>query len=126
MPNVSLARSASHFRVQESENKNREARIRAKTFCKYRPFAPFAVEIGFHLILVVLSIIHTHTESLGFAALTANLYRLNPYRRLGTARSAPTKTFASFAFFAVEIGFLLSPVSYRKSKAYPPLKPTKA
>jgi hypothetical protein len=26
MPNVSLARSASHFRVQESEDKNRETR----------------------------------------------------------------------------------------------------
>jgi hypothetical protein len=76
MPNTSLARSASHFRDQGSEDKNRETRIRAKKFWEYRPFAsfaPFAVEIGFHLI--PSSIIHTHTESLGFAPLTINLYR---------------------------------------------------
>jgi hypothetical protein len=42
----------------------------AKKFGEYKPFAsfaPFAVKIGFHLIPVVLSIIHTQTESLGFS-----------------------------------------------------------
>jgi hypothetical protein len=47
------ARAISGIRNQESEDKNRETRIRAKKFCKYRPFASFAffaVEIGFHPI----------------------------------------------------------------------------
>ncbi|MDR1162739.1 MAG: hypothetical protein LBM17_02735 [Candidatus Accumulibacter sp.] len=80
MPNISLARSASHFRNQESEDKNRETRTRAKIHANtslFASFAFFAVEIGFHLIP------DKPAESLGFASLTTNLYR-----HKGTARRA--------------------------------------
>jgi hypothetical protein len=58
---------------QESKNKNRETREKRENLCKHFTFAPFAVKIGFHLIPVVLSIIHTQTESLWLSFLSPTI-----------------------------------------------------
>jgi hypothetical protein len=53
------------------------------------PWKSNKIPIGFHLSPVSrLLIPDAPAEALGFATLTANLYRLNLYRRLGTARRA--------------------------------------
>jgi hypothetical protein len=79
-------------------------RAPTKTFAS---FAPFAVEIGFHLSPVSrLLIPDTSAESLGAAVLTTNLYLMNREIRIRAKKYRP---FASFAPFAVKIGFHLIP-----------------